>query len=345
MGQLKSYIRPFYGYMLLTVMIKLFGAVVELLIPYLLQTMIDDVVPTGRRDWILLCGGGMILCAVVCVVSNIVANRMSAQSAGGITLRVRHDLFQRLEGLSARQLDELTISSAVSRLTSDTYNVNQLLARMQRLGIRGPILLLGGVIITMCMDMGLALVLIATLPIIALVVYFVTKTSVPLYTKEQGILDDVVRVVQENITGIRVIKALSKSDHERKRFNRVNDYLSDTDQKVGGITAITNPAATLVLNLGLTGVVLVGGLPGELGGGEARGDHCLHELFYHDSQRYVGGDQNFHHLVQRPGQRQAGGPGPGHAGGFDGAAWQKTGGEACLPGISARVLFLRRHRE
>ena len=161
MGQLKSYIRPFYGYMLLTVMIKLFGAVVELLIPYLLQTMIDDVVPTGRRDWILLCGGGMILCAVVCVVSNIVANRMSAQSAGGITLRVRHDLFQRLEGLSARQLDELTISSAVSRLTSDTYNVNQLLARMQRLGIRGPILLLGGVIITMCMDMGLALVLIA----------------------------------------------------------------------------------------------------------------------------------------------------------------------------------------
>lgn len=258
MGQLKSYIRPFYGYMLLTVMIKLFGAVVELLIPYLLQTMIDDVVPTGRRDWILLCGGGMILCAVVCVVSNIVANRMSAQSAGGITLRVRHDLFQRLEGLSARQLDELTISSAVSRLTSDTYNVNQLLARMQRLGIRGPILLLGGVIITMCMDVGLALVLIATLPIIALVVYFVTKTSVPLYTKEQGILDDVVRVVQENITGIRVIKALSKSDHERERFNRVNDHLSDTDQKVGGITAITNPAATLVLNLGLTGVVLVG---------------------------------------------------------------------------------------
>ena len=70
MGQLKSYIRPFYGYMLLTVMIKLFGAVVELLIPYLLQTMIDDVVPTGRRDWILLCGGGMILCALFISVSS-----------------------------------------------------------------------------------------------------------------------------------------------------------------------------------------------------------------------------------------------------------------------------------
>lgn len=102
----------------------------------------------------------------------------------------------------------------MSRLTSDTYNVNQLLARMQRLGVRGPILLLGRVCITLHMDAGLAMVLIATLPLIGLLVYFVTKTSVPLYTKEQGILDRMVRVVQENITGIRVIKALSKTEYE-----------------------------------------------------------------------------------------------------------------------------------
>lgn len=258
MGGLKKYIRPYYGYITLTMFIKFLGAAVELMIPYLLETMIDDIVPTGRRDWILLCGGGMVLCAAVCVADNIIANRMSAKSAGGITEVVRHNLFQKLQGLSARQMDELTVSSAVSRITSDTYNVNQLLARMQRLGVRGPILLLGGVFITLSMDLGLALVLVATLPIIALVVYWVTKTSVPLYTKEQSILDNMVRVVQENITGIRVIKALSKTEYEKKRFNGVNEDLSRTDEKVGGITAITNPAATLILNLGLTGVVLVG---------------------------------------------------------------------------------------
>ena len=171
----------------------------ELLIPYLLETILDDVVPTGSRRGILLTGGGMVLCAILCV--------------------------------------------------------NQLLARMQRLGVRGPILLLGGVCMTLRMDGGLAMVLIATLPLIGALVYFVTKASVPLYTKEQGILD---RMVRENITGIRVIKALSKTEYETRRFGEVNQELCAVDQKVGGITALTNPAATLILNLGLTGVVLLG---------------------------------------------------------------------------------------
>lgn len=258
MAGLRKYIRPYYSYMLLAMFIKFLGALVELLIPYLLETILDDVVPTGSRRGILLTGGAMVLCAALCVTANIVANRMSAISAGRITLVLRHDLFQRLDRLSARQLDGLTLPSAVSRLTSDTYNVNQLLARMQRLGVRGPILLLGGVCITLHMDAGLAMVLIATLPLIGLLVYFVTKTSVPLYTKEQGILDRMVRVVQENITGIRVIKALSKTEYETRRFGEVNQQLCQVDQKVGGITALTNPAATLILNLGLTGVVLAG---------------------------------------------------------------------------------------
>lgn len=258
MAGLRKYMRPYYGYMLLAMFIKFFGALVELLIPYLLETILDDVVPTGSRRGILLTGGGMVLCAILCVTANIVANRMSAISAGNITLALRHDLFQRLDRLSARQLDGLTLPSAVSRLTSDTYNVNQLLARMQRLGVRGPILLLGGVCITLRMDPGLAMVLIATLPLIGALVYFVTKASVPLYTKEQGILDRMVRVVQENITGIRVIKALSKTEYETRRFGEVNQELCAVDQKVGGITALTNPAATLILNLGLTGVVLLG---------------------------------------------------------------------------------------
>lgn len=258
MGGLRKYIRPYYGYMLLTMVIKLLGALVELMIPYLLEVTLDCIVPTGRRDWVWLCGGAMVLCAFVCVAANIIANRMSAKSAGDITLGVRHDLFQKLESLSSRQMDHLTVSSAVSRLTSDTYNVNQLLARMQRMGVRAPILLLGGVCVTLSMDFGLALILVATLPIIAVVVYFVTKASVPLYTKEQRILDRMVRVVQENITGIRVIKALSKSVYEQERFSQVNKDLCDTDQKVGGIAAITNPAATLTLNLGLALVVLAG---------------------------------------------------------------------------------------
>lgn len=239
-------------------LIKLAGAAMELFIPYLMEIILDVKVPEGKLSSIYLYGGLMILCAALCLGLNIWANRMSAISSGKITLAIRHDLFQRLEGLSARQMDELTISSAESRLTSDTYNINQLLARVQRLGIRAPILLVGGIAVMLSMDAPLALVLVAMLPIIAVVVYFVTRISIPMYTHQQSVLDKVVRVVQENITGIRVIKALSKTEYEKKRFHAVNEELTAIDQKAGAVTAITNPTSSLVLNLGLTLVVVAG---------------------------------------------------------------------------------------
>ena len=252
------YIRPYVPYMLLTVLIKVLGAGMELMIPDLMENMLDVQVPAGNLPKIYLQGALMLLCAALCLTANVVANRMSAVSSGKITLAIRHDLFQKLQGLSARQLDELTVPSAESRLTSDTYNVNQMLARVQRMGIRAPILLVGGVFMMLKMDAPLACVLIALLPIIAVVVYFVTKTSVPLYTKQQAILDKVVRTVQENITGIRVIKALSKTEHEFRRDPAATETYTAIDRKAGIITAITNPAASLTLNLGLTIVVVAG---------------------------------------------------------------------------------------
>ena len=108
------------------------------------------------------------------------------------------------------------------------------------------------------MDATLSLILVALLPVIALVTYLVTKTSLPLYTRQQSVLDRVVRTVQENITGIRVIKALSKTEYEKQRFHTVNSELTAVDQKAGTVSAITNPTASLTLNLGLTLVVLVG---------------------------------------------------------------------------------------
>lgn len=258
MRQLKRYLQPYWLYMIFAMLIKLLGAVLELQIPDLMETILDEKVPAGELRSIYLFGGLMVLCAFGCLALNIIANRMSAISSGRITKAIRHDLFQRLENLSARQMDELTIPSAESRLTSDTYNINQLLARLQRIGIRAPILLVGGIFMMLRMDATLSLVLICLLPIIALVTYLVTKASLPLYTRQQSVLDKVVRVVQENITGIRVIKALSKTEFEKQRFHTVNGELTAVDQKAGTVSAITNPTASLTLNLGLTLVVLIG---------------------------------------------------------------------------------------
>ena len=258
MKHLGKYIRPYLGYILVTLFIKFLGTYVELMIPDLMETMIDEKAPAGDLHQIYLYGGGMLLCAILALAGNVIANRMTAFSSGKITRAIRHDLFVKLENLSARQMDKLTVPSAESRLTSDTYNVNQLLTRIQRMGIRAPILLVGGIIMTLQMDAALALVFIGLLPIIAVVVYFVTKYSVPLHMRQQTVLDRVVRVVQENITGIRVIKALSKTEYEKARFHGVNNELAETGLKAGMITSITNPVSTLVLNLGLTLVVVVG---------------------------------------------------------------------------------------
>lgn len=258
MRQLEKYIRPHWWFIIFTTMIKMAGTVTELLIPYLMKIILDIKNLTNGESSIFLYGGLMILCAGLTLALNITANRMAAKSSGKITLAVRHDLFKKLENLSARQMDNLTTPSAVSRLTSDTYNINQMLTRFQRMGIRAPIMLVGGIAMMLSMDATLSLVLIAMLPVIAIVVYFVTKKSIPMHVHQQEVLDDVVRTVQENITGVRVIKALGKTEYEKQRFHKVNDELSDAGFKAGIVTSITNPITTLTLNLGLTVVVLAG---------------------------------------------------------------------------------------
>lgn len=258
MKGLIKYIKPYGLYMLLTLFLKFTAAMMDLLIPSLLAKIIDDIVPLQNVKLIFMWGGVMILCAVVSVTTNVTANRMAEVSAGGMTRKIRYDLFSRITYLSAKQMDDFTVPSVVSRLSSDTYNVNRMLAKMQRIGVRGPILLIGGILITMTMEPKLTLVLVASLPLIILIVAVITGKSVSVYGVQQTVLDDMVRVLRENITGIRVIRALSKTEYEKGRFEQVNHRLAETEQKAGSISAASNPATTLVLNLGLTLVIITG---------------------------------------------------------------------------------------
>ncbi len=253
-----KYIRPETGFILLTLVLKFCAAYAELQIPTLMETMLDEKAPQGLINEIYLFGGLMILCAVLCLLLNFSANAISSFTAGRITRKVRHDLFAKLQSLSARQMDELTIPSAESRLTSDTYHVNNMLTRVQRLGIRAPILLVGGMIMLIRMDAKLALILIVLLPVISAVVYVVSKKSLPMFMEQQTVLDRVVRVMQENITGIRVVKALSKTEYEKDRFDGVNQELTHISQKAGMVTGITGPVTSTVLHVGLTLVVVIG---------------------------------------------------------------------------------------
>lgn len=262
MKTLFRYIRPFWGRVAGGMTIKFIGSIMDLLLPYILAYLLDTVCPharaTGSTRMIFFYGGIMLLCSFVAWGGNVIANRMAAGVARDVTRALRLDLFDKTMRLSEQMMNDYSVPTLESRLTGDTYNVHHFVGMMQRMGIRAPILLIGGIVLTSMMEPVLTLVLLLTLPIIALVVYVVTKKGVPLYTILQQRTDDMVRVIRENITGVRVIKALSKGNYERARFARVNQAVSDGETRAGATMAITSPVMRILLNGGLTAVVFVG---------------------------------------------------------------------------------------
>ena len=257
MKRILKYLAPFKKRLTVGFIIKVTGTVAELFIPFLLTYILDNVIETEKIGSIVFYGVLMAICALIAAVGNIVANRMAAKTTMLFSTEMRKELFSKTIGLSARATDSYTIPSLESRITSDTYNVQNFIGMMQRLGVRAPILLLGGAVITMVMDSALSLVMLATMPFIFAVVYGISRKGVPLYTKVQKSVDGMVRVVREDIQGIRVIKALSKGDYENRRYDKVNAQLCREETKAGIIMGIVNPVMTMLMNLGIVAVVAV----------------------------------------------------------------------------------------
>ena len=262
-----KYLRPHYTMMTVGLIIKIIGTLVDLIIPYILEHIIDNVVPTGQITKVALFGGLMILCAFIGLVANIVANRMACAVARDSTRAIRSDLFKKISYLSSKQIDEITIPTLETRLTSDTYNVHHTIGMVQRMGVRAPILLIGGIIITFTMEPMLCLVLLAVLPFITAAVVFVSKKGIPLYKKVQERTDDMVGTVRESAQGIRVIKALSRVEHQNKKFDDRNKRLNKAELKSGYVISHTTPLMNAFLNIGMSAVILVGAI--RVNGGKA----------------------------------------------------------------------------
>ena len=237
--------------------IKIIGTLAELMIPFLLSYILENVIGENDVNKILIFGALMALCAVVACLGNIIANRIAAKTTMLFSSQMRRDLFSKTLNLSAKSTDKFTIPSLEARITSDTYNVQNFIGMMQRMGSRAPILLLGGTIITLIMDKRLALVMIATMPVIFFVVYGISRKGVPLYSDVQRSVDGMVRIVREDAQGIRVIKALSKVDYENERYDRANAALRKSETKAGVIMGVVNPIMTLLMNIGIVAVIAV----------------------------------------------------------------------------------------
>ena len=187
----------------------------DLGLPWVLAFIIDNIIPLNDIKLILLWGLVMVALSIGARTFNIIANRMAAKVARDTTERLRHDLFEKVLNLSGRQLNYFTIPSLEARMTTDTYNIHHMIGMMQRIGVRAPIILVGGIIITSTLEPVLTLILVGVLPFLIIIVYMVSKKGIPMYGKLQESADKMTRVVRENVTGARVIKALSKTEYEK----------------------------------------------------------------------------------------------------------------------------------
>ncbi len=242
----------------LAVILKLLGTFAELSIPYILEHIIDVVVPLGQLRPVLIWGLMMFAAAFLTRTLNVVSNRRAVENAHRVSYDVRQALFRKIYQLSGNQFDAFGLPSLISRMTSDSYNVQTSVQQLQALCIRAPMMLLGGVAMTLLMDASLAMILVIMLPLLILIVLAVSAKGIPMYTRVQGKLDALVRIMRENITGIRVVKALSKADYEKRRFDAANEDMTHTDITASTVMAIPGPFLQFCLNVGLTLVVLLG---------------------------------------------------------------------------------------
>ncbi len=253
-----SYAKKYRWVITGTMILKTIATFMELLIPYVLEHLIDNVAPMKDMTRIIIWGVVMLLMAAAARFFNVKSNRRAVKVSSLAAYEVRRDLFWHSVHLSGSQTDEIGLPSLTSRMTVDSYNVQDLLRVFQTMAIRTPILLFGGILVTMTMDLGLSLILCVLAPIGIFFVTFASIKGIPLYGKVQQGVDDITRVMRENITGIRVVKALSKEKYEMNRFSGVNEEMSRRERKASIIMSLPGPLMTLILNCGLVLVVLIG---------------------------------------------------------------------------------------
>lgn len=264
-------IKPYWKHLTISLSFKSVAALADLFLPWVIAYMIDETIPKLRElsnpnlFELYLLGGLMVLIALIGWYLNVTANRKAEWIAAQAVESLRYDLFKKIEKLSANQVDYFTRPSLISRITTDTYNIYNATAVMQRMGVRAPVLLLGGIIMSLLLDPILTLVMVGMLPIITVIIYYYTKKGIPLYQETQKSVDRYIRTLRENVTGARVIRALSTTDIELEKFD-INNKDTVKNELIATITmSKVNPMMQAIMNIGLVVVLVVGAYRVNLG--------------------------------------------------------------------------------
>lgn len=260
MFKLVKYLKPYLKQVILGPAFKLFEAILELLIPLLMAKLIDNGVKANNPSYIYMLGGIMIAIAITGAGSAYVCQYYASIASQGFGTTMRNLLYKKVQSFSFNELDKIGTPSLINRITSDVNQLQFAVAMLIRLVVRVPFLCIGGLIMAMIINLKLSLVLLVTMPLFAVFIYYIMSRTIPLYKTVQKKLDTLSIIIRENLSGVRVIRAFARLDKERERFLKSNKEYANTAISVGRVSALLNPITTVIINLGVAAILWFGGI-------------------------------------------------------------------------------------
>ena len=257
-NKLKPYLKPYLKETILAPLFKLFEAILELFVPLIMAVIIDKGIENRDTALILQQGAILIGLGMVGVAVSITAQYFAAKAATGFTADVRQALFSKIQYFSFSQLDALGNDTLLTRLTSDMNLVQNGLNIALRLLLRSPFIVGGAIVMAFVVNVEMAWTFAITVPILAVVVFGIIYWTIPMYRHVQGKLDRIMRLVHENLLGVRVIRAFNREEKEIQTFREDTEALNQAQQKVSGLSGAMNPITFVIVNVALI-VILYGG--------------------------------------------------------------------------------------
>jgi ATP-binding cassette subfamily B protein len=255
----RAYLRPYRDAIALVVVLQLVSTLATLYLPTLNADIIDGGVVRGDTGYILRIGGVMIAVTLVQIVCSVAAVYFGARTAMALGRDMRGDLFARVQDFSAREVGQFGTPSLITRTTNDVQQVQMVTLLGFTLMVSAPIMCVGGIVMAVNQDVPLSGLLVVIVPVLAVLVTVIVKRMTPMFRLMQVRIDGINRVLREQITGVRVIRAFVRDSKEAQRFAKANTELLDVSLRVGVLMAVMFPAVMLVINVASTGVLWFGG--------------------------------------------------------------------------------------
>lgn len=258
MKRLLVYLKDYKKESIFAPLFKMLEASFELFVPLVVADMIDTGISNKDGGYILRMGGLLLLLAVIGLICSITAQYFAAKAATGFAAKMKHALFAHIQGLGYTEMDTQGTATLITRMTSDSNQVQNGVNLVLRLFLRSPFIVLGAMVMAFMIDVQAALIFVVTIPLLSIVVFGIMMASIPLYKKVQARLDTVLGITRENLTGVRVIRAFHQEEVETERFEESNQTLTKVQMFVGRISALMNPLTFVIVNGGIMALIWSG---------------------------------------------------------------------------------------